>query len=190
MAMMVGFGVASIGAGRRAVRVRGATRDIFASIRHARSVALVAQQPSVITYSTTRVDDEVCAKIEVNTAKIFDSNPVKYATTLQGERVALAEDDGPSPEGDAAVGGSAGETMDTNLAYEVVHYIDSHAEEGGLLSTLSREFGYSYDHISRRFAHVTGESLRDYYNRRRRNDFIQRCICPQTCTAFNNPGEI
>ena len=115
MAMMVGFGVASIGAGRRAVRVRGATRDIFASIRHARSVALVAQQPSVITYSTTRVDDEVCAKIEVNTAKIFDSNPVKYATTLQGERVALAEDDGPSPEGDAAGGGGAGETMEDVL---------------------------------------------------------------------------
>ena len=113
MAIMVGFGVAGIGSGRRAVRVRGATRDIFAAIRHARSVALVTQQPSVVTYSTSHVDDEVCAKVEVSSARIFDANPVRYATTLSGERVSLTDDE-PGADG-GEEGGGGGETMEDVL---------------------------------------------------------------------------
>lgn len=60
-----------------------------------------------------------------------------------------------------------GEGMDANLAYDVLHYVDAHAQVSGLLSTVSKEFGYSYDYIARKFAAVTGEKLRDYYHARR-----------------------
>ena len=94
----------TVRAGQGAARIRAATRDIFATIRHARSVALVTQQPSVITYSTGKVDDEVCARIEINSAKIFGSDSVKSAITLEGSTVvleeeAVAEEGSPSGEG-------------------------------------------------------------------------------------------
>ena len=87
--IMVASSVVNVGAGQRAARIRGATRDIFAVIRHARSTALVTQQPSVITYSTVRIDDEVCAKVEINAAKIIGAETVQQATTLNGETVSL-----------------------------------------------------------------------------------------------------
>lgn len=100
--IMVASSVVNVGAGQRAARIRGAARDIFAVIRHARSTALVTQQPSVITYSTTRIDDEVCAKVEINAAKILSSDTVQRATTLSGETVSLIDSD---DSADAASGG-------------------------------------------------------------------------------------
>lgn len=97
--IMVATSVVNIGAGQRAARIRGATRDIFAVIRHARSTALVTQQPSVITYSTVTVDDEVCAKVEINAAKILNADTVQRASTLSGETVSLFGDEG--PDGDS-----------------------------------------------------------------------------------------
>lgn len=92
--IMVATSVVNIGAGQRAARIRGATRDIFAVIRHARSTALVTQQPSVITYSTVTIDDEVCAKVEINAAKILNADTVQRAYTLSGEAVSLYDNDG------------------------------------------------------------------------------------------------
>ena len=92
--IMVATSVVNIGAGQRAARIRGATRDIFAVIRHARSTALVTQQPSVITYSTVTIDDEVCAKVEINAAKILNADTVQRASTLSGEMVSLYDNDG------------------------------------------------------------------------------------------------
>ena len=86
---MAGVGVVSVRAGQGAARVKGATRDIFAAIRHARSQALVSQKPVIITYSTDEVDGEVRAKIEVTSAKLFtegvDRSKVR---TLTGEPLA------------------------------------------------------------------------------------------------------
>ena len=90
--IMVTASVVNVRAGQGAARIRAATRDIFATVRHARSVALVTQQPSVITYSTERADDEVCAKVEINSAKIFGADTVKSATTLEGVRVSLVDE--------------------------------------------------------------------------------------------------
>jgi len=56
---------------------------------------------------------------------------------------------------------------DENLIYEVVHYIDGHAQEPGLLSTISREFCYCYDYLARKFTAVMGENMRNYYHIRR-----------------------
>jgi len=71
MGTMVTVGIVSVRSGQGAARVRGATRDIFAAMRHARSTALVTQQPAIITYSTEYVDGEVVAKVEITSAKLM-----------------------------------------------------------------------------------------------------------------------
>ena len=48
---MVSIGVGSIMSGQGAARVKGATRDVYAAIRHARSVALVTGQRVLVNYS-------------------------------------------------------------------------------------------------------------------------------------------
>jgi len=115
--IMVATSVVNVGAGQRAARIRGATRDIFAVIRHARSTALVTQQPSVITYSTTHIDDEVCAKVEINAAKILNADTVQRATTLGGEYVSLGEAD---DSGDASGGLTVEDVLFAPISTDVV----------------------------------------------------------------------
>ena len=74
LATMVSIGVGSILSGQGAARVKGATRDVYAAIRHARSVALVTGQQVVVNYSNEKVDDETCVKIEVVAAKIMNAD--------------------------------------------------------------------------------------------------------------------
>ena len=69
LATMVSIGVGSILSGQGTARVKGATRDVYAAIRHARSVALVTGQRVLVNYSNERVDDETCVKIEVKGKK-------------------------------------------------------------------------------------------------------------------------
>ena len=87
MAIMATAAVLGVRAGQDAARVKGATRDIMASIRHARSMALVMMQPAIITYSTTYVDDEVCAQIKVDGAKLLGKASSDTVQTLSGEIV-------------------------------------------------------------------------------------------------------
>ena len=78
LATMVGIGVGSIASGQGTARVKGATRDMYAAIRHARSVALVTGQRVLVNYSNEKVDDEVCVKIEVVAAKIMNADGNLY----------------------------------------------------------------------------------------------------------------
>ena len=83
LATMVSIGVGSIMSGQGAARVKGATRDVYAAIRHARSVALVTGQRVLVNYSNEKVDDETCVKIEVVAAKIMNADanrpqPIPY----------------------------------------------------------------------------------------------------------------
>ena len=71
---MVSIGVGSILSGQGMARVKGATRDVYAAIRHARSVALVTGQRVLVNYSNEKVDDETCVKIEVVAAKIMNAD--------------------------------------------------------------------------------------------------------------------
>ena len=71
LATMTAIGVGSILSGQGAARVKGATRDVYAAIRHARSVALVTGQRVLVSYSNEKDDDEVSVKIEVVAAKIM-----------------------------------------------------------------------------------------------------------------------
>ena len=84
---MVGVAVLNFRSGQDAARLKGSVRDAFATIRHARSMALLSKQPSIITYSTVEEDGEQCARIEVHTAKIFSESAVTVAETLDGELI-------------------------------------------------------------------------------------------------------
>ena len=74
LATMVTIGVGSLASGQGMARVRGATRDVYAAIRHARSVALVTGQRVVVNYSNETIDDEPAVKIEVFAAKIMSAD--------------------------------------------------------------------------------------------------------------------
>lgn len=82
---MITVSVVSVRAGEGAARVKGATRDVFAVIRHARSVALVTQQPAIITYSTVEEDGEAMAKIEITSTKLMSTDvDMSNVQTLSG----------------------------------------------------------------------------------------------------------
>ena len=96
---MVGVAVLNFRSGQDAARLKGSVRDAFATIRHARSMALLSKQPSIITYSTVEEDGEQCARIEVHTAKIFSESAVTVAETLDGETIRV---DGSDEKEDAS----------------------------------------------------------------------------------------
>ena len=89
----------SFTAGRDGARLRGAARDVFATMRLARTKAFVTHQPCVVTYSSTEIDGELSGKVEVTSAKIFSGDERTTATTLTGEVVSLYGPDAP-PEDD------------------------------------------------------------------------------------------
>ena len=79
LAIMATAAVVGVRSGQDAARVKGATRDIMAAIRHARSMALVMMQPAIITYSTERDG--------VDGAKLMSSGSSDTVQTLSGEIV-------------------------------------------------------------------------------------------------------
>ena len=79
LATMVSIGVGSIMSGQGTARVKGATRDVYAAIRHARSTALVTGQRVLVNYSNEKVDDEVVAQIEVVAAQIMNADGERQA---------------------------------------------------------------------------------------------------------------
>lgn len=103
MAAMVAVSVVSVRAGQTAARTKGAARDVFALIRHARSSALITQQPAIITYSNEQTDGEACAKVTVTGAKITGEGSGKGAETLSGKKLKGAEGEGELEEGGVKV---------------------------------------------------------------------------------------
>ena len=96
--VMAAVAVVSISRGQSGARIKGATRDVFATIRRARSVALVTQQPAIITYSTRTIDGEPVASIEINSSKLMSSDGVRTAQTLAGDTVTIGADADDPPE--------------------------------------------------------------------------------------------
>ncbi len=97
IAIMVTVAVTSMTSGQRVARIRGATRDIFATVRQARSIALVTGQASVITYSTVKVDGESCARVVLDSVRLMSSRASSVVQTLSGDTIDLAD-----PNGEAA----------------------------------------------------------------------------------------
>lgn len=89
MGTMVAVGIVSWQRGKSRAQLAGATRDILAVVRQARSIALVTQKPAIITYATEKDEDDVpFARITVETAKLFDDSSANVPVyTLSGERV-------------------------------------------------------------------------------------------------------
>ena len=112
MGLMVTVGIVSVRSGQGAARVKGATRDIFAAIRQARSTALVTQQPAIITYSTDEVDGEVVARVEITSAKLMTEgvdiskvrtvtgHPLKGAVAAAVAEAAAEDAEGGGQKGD------------------------------------------------------------------------------------------
>lgn len=107
--VMTTIGMLSLIPGQGAARIKGATRDIFAAIRHARSTALVTQQPVIITYSTEEVDGVISAKIETTSAKLFGEQVERSRIrTVLGDSLPEEETEAPIVE----TGDDKGETAD------------------------------------------------------------------------------
>lgn len=113
MGTMATVGVVGLNASRGATRKFGAARDVMAMVRRARSLALVTQKPVVITYSNEKVDDESCAKIEIQAEKLFSSKKtVERVQTLSGEFIGDISGDTSEEKG--------GETLEDVLSPESI----------------------------------------------------------------------
>ena len=123
--VMTTAAVLTIPSGQTAVRIRGATRDIFATIRRARSEALVTQKPVIITYSNETEDGEPVAKIEITSAKLFSSVDRSKVQTITGEpiRVSAAEAEAAAPAPEAGEGASEGEAASDKASGRTVEEI-------------------------------------------------------------------
>lgn len=143
MGLMVTVGILSVGAGKGAARVKGATRDIFAAIRHARSTALVTQQPAIITYSTDEVDGEIVAKVEITSAKLFNSGVDRSKVQhLTGGFVADDDPDAsPVSPASSAAGGETEEKRGETIEEILFAPIDTDIVKGMCLKVVMGEDG-------------------------------------------------
>ena len=137
MGLMVTVGIVSVRSGQGAARVKGATRDIFAAIRQARSIALVTQQPAIITYSTAEVDGEVVAKVEITSAKLMtegvDRSKVR---TITGESLKSEEEDPPAEAGGEGANEGKGEKGGESLEDALFAPIDDNIVKGMRLKVI------------------------------------------------------
>lgn len=123
---MVTLGVVSVASGQGAVRVKSATRDVFAAVRRARSTALVTQQPVVVEYSTAVEDEQSVIRIKVTSVQMMDSGvDLSRVRTLTGEPLASAPEPVPvqraegAPEASGAGNNAQGDTLEEYLFAEV-----------------------------------------------------------------------
>lgn len=91
--IMTTAAILSVTSGQTAVRVKGATRDVFAAIRHARSTALVTQKPAIITYSNSSDGEDALAKIEITSATLFHTVDRSNLQTITGEPIKGLDDE-------------------------------------------------------------------------------------------------
>lgn len=96
---MVSVSVVSISRGRAAGRMKGAVRDVFATIRQARSIALVTGKPSIISFSSKKIDGETVSKVEITSAEMTSSAAAVDARNIDGEWKRLGDGEEAGDEG-------------------------------------------------------------------------------------------
>lgn len=119
---MAGVGVVSVHAGRDAMRLRGAARDVFAAIRHARSQALVSQKPVVVTYSTVidQESGEPVATVETTSAKLFSKGVDRSKIQLfTGGYLPASKDS--SVDAEAAAAGDEGGSLVEDVLFAPIN---------------------------------------------------------------------
>ena len=110
---MLAAAVASVGAGMSAVRMKSSTRRVLMLSRQARSMALLRQQPAVITYSETWEGGEfVGSKVKIESRAESDGGRMPLQS-LSGY-----ETYGGDEEGDG--GDASGQSSDLKTAMENV----------------------------------------------------------------------
>lgn len=92
---MVTVAVVSVQKGQEYARMRGTVRSVFATVRQARSIALVTQKPSIISFSTKRSDGEAVSRVEITSAKLMETKSGVRARSLTGEWRVLGDDEAP-----------------------------------------------------------------------------------------------
>lgn len=53
------------------------------------------------------------------------------------------------------------------IVYRIIHHIDAHLPELGTLTDIAAEMNYSYSYLSHIFSRETGQTIKEYYNRKR-----------------------
>jgi len=117
LGVLVTVAVISIQTGMDAARLKGSVRDVFATIRLARSTALVTQKPCVITFSTKKTEDGYLSHVEIVSSGIVASSPTTRARSIDGEwrTLGASEDDGGEGEESPPSASGGGETVEDVL---------------------------------------------------------------------------
>lgn len=110
LAAVTGMAAISVRRNQDAVRLRVASRAAFASVRLARSTALVTQKPSVLTFSTVQAGESGAwqSKITIESANIIDKSAPAGGRTLDGEWINFGEDSAGADGADADAADSGG----------------------------------------------------------------------------------
>lgn len=113
-----------LGAGNKLSRMRGASRDVFATIRQARSIALVSQEPCILSYSNEPFGDGgTRARIRIVSAKLISGGQHDVVKTLSGREIRLGGEEtsqvgnGVEEASDSSTGG--GESVENILFSEM-----------------------------------------------------------------------
>ncbi len=132
IATMISVSVLSIQAGQSAARLRGATRGVFATIRQARSIALVTKQPSIITFSTKKVDGDVVSKAEITSARLMTDKSLMTSAGRPPRSI----------DGYQTLSGAGGESERTDRRQA---FVVSNRDDGSDGATASGEAGHSVE---------------------------------------------
>lgn len=89
---MITVAVVSVQRGQEYARLRGAVRTVFATVRQARSIALVTQRPSIISFSTANTENGAQSKVEITSAQLMKTKTGVRARSLTGEWRVLGDD--------------------------------------------------------------------------------------------------
>ena len=129
--------ILAVAAGQKAVRVKGATRDVYAAIRQARSIALVTQQPAIINYSTVVEDGEPRAVVEIVSAKLMDTQGDRSnIQTITGRPLGGDASSGRDKKSDAPPGDSASDGGGNSVEDILFAPVDAEVVRGMRLKVL------------------------------------------------------
>lgn len=90
--LLVTVSVVSVQEGRQYAAIRGSVRTVFATIRQARSIALVSQKPAVITFSSERAEGMIRSKIAITSVNLMETKANVIARSITGEWRTLGDD--------------------------------------------------------------------------------------------------
>ena len=121
IAVLAALAVLSVFGGSDAAKMRGAVRDVFATVRLARSTALVTQKQCIITFTTKTTGDSCQSSATITSARIVSGSSVTRARNLDGQWRTIGDG---APEEDGSKG--------SRQAFVVSNRDDRDGVEGGV----------------------------------------------------------